>query len=48
MAKYKQAIEVSIPDFGIEELKKITSNHDTDEVMRALGYIKKDYKDTKK
>lgn len=44
MTEFKDVTEVSVPDFGMEELKKITKNHDTDEIMLALGYVRKDYK----
>lgn len=42
MAVFKNAIEVSIPDLSIEELKVITKSHDTDEIMATLGYVKKE------
>lgn len=41
MAVFKDAIEVSIPDFSLEELSEIVKHHDTDEIMMALGYERK-------
>lgn len=45
-SQFDQAIMVSLPDFSEEEIEKIVSKHDVDEVMKALGYVRKDRKDS--
>lgn len=41
MSNFSDVIRVTIPDFSDEELDKILSKHDVDEVMTALGFEKK-------
>lgn len=45
-SQFSQATMVSFPDFSDEELDKILSKQDVDEVMKALGYVRKDRKDS--
>lgn len=43
--QFKDVTYVTIPDFSDEELDKILSKHDVDEVMTALGYEPKNKKE---
>jgi len=42
MANFKDVTEVSLSDFSDKELDSILSKQNEEEVMHALGYVKKD------